>query len=464
MSRYAAQTALALATAALVSACAGGGQYKSSGPQSGYHATARGESGKKSTTTYTASGAKIGAPYQVAGVWYYPHADPSYDAVGTASWYGDPFDGRPTATGEIYNMNELTAAHTTLPLPTNVEVTNLENNRTLVLRVNDRGPFVNGRVIDVSRRAAQLLGFQQQGTARVRVRVMPDASSNTMVASAAAPAINTRAVATAMPSGDTQLLASPSASSRTRVANMAPIPDPQPARAVASMAPIPDTNPGGGFVPATDGRRGTVVAQSIPPLPSAGGYVAPAYAQQDDESTPQSGDRTLASILPPAAAAYPAQPTPAAYPVARPAPVVTRTVEAAPAAQPAPQRVAMRLVPGPAPAAILSDASQGGDGYRASSAAGQGPFGDRVQQALTERRSSLSPVYVQAGAFVDTANAEHLRTQLSRLGPTDVLTTTVGGRVFHRVRIGPMASSDDADLALAKVREMGHPGARIVSQ
>ncbi|MBT7612228.1 MAG: septal ring lytic transglycosylase RlpA family protein, partial [Rhodospirillaceae bacterium] len=97
---------------------------------------------------------------------------PHYDQEGIASWYGDPFHGRTTANGETYDMNELTAAHKTLPMPVYVRVTNLENGRSLVLRVNDRGPFVSGRIIDVSRRAAQLLDFQQAGTTHVRVQVV----------------------------------------------------------------------------------------------------------------------------------------------------------------------------------------------------------------------------------------------------------------------------------------------------
>jgi len=114
---------------------------------------------------------KIGEPYEIAGVWYYPKEEPDYDRTGIASWYGQPFHGRATASGETFDMNRLSAAHKTLPLPTIVTVTNLENGRSLRLRVNDRGPFVHGRIVDVSRRAAQLLGFERRGTARVRVRV-----------------------------------------------------------------------------------------------------------------------------------------------------------------------------------------------------------------------------------------------------------------------------------------------------
>ena len=115
---------------------------------------------------------KVGKPYQIKGVWYYPREEPDYDATGIASWYGADFHGKATANGEIYDMNSLTAAHKTLPMPSSVRITNLENGRSMVLRVNDRGPFVHGRIIDVSRRAAQLLGFHKSGTAKVRVAVL----------------------------------------------------------------------------------------------------------------------------------------------------------------------------------------------------------------------------------------------------------------------------------------------------
>ena len=122
---------------------------------------------------------KVGQPYEIKGVWYYPAEDPFYDEEGIASWYGEPFHGQLTANGEIYDMNELTAAHKTLPMPVYVRVTNLENGRSLVLRVNDRGPFIAGRIIDVSRRGAQLLGFEENGTAQVRVQVIDRESGRT---------------------------------------------------------------------------------------------------------------------------------------------------------------------------------------------------------------------------------------------------------------------------------------------
>ena len=109
-------------------------------------------------------------PYQIRGVWYYPKEDPDYDAKGVGSWYGEQFHNRRTASGEIFDMDLPSAAHTTLPLPSLVEVSNLDNGRKMIVRVNDRGPFVRNRVIDLSRAAAEQLGYRRQGVARVRVR------------------------------------------------------------------------------------------------------------------------------------------------------------------------------------------------------------------------------------------------------------------------------------------------------
>lgn len=119
---------------------------------------------------------KIGNPYQIEGAWYYPAVDYNYDETGIASWYGNEFHGKATANGETFDMNAVTAAHRTLPLPSIVEVTNLENGRTIQVKVNDRGPFARGRIIDLSRRSAQMLGIEQQGTAKVRVRILAEPS------------------------------------------------------------------------------------------------------------------------------------------------------------------------------------------------------------------------------------------------------------------------------------------------
>lgn len=113
---------------------------------------------------------KVGVPYQINGTWYYPKEDPTYDETGIASWYGPGFYNKSTANGELYTAADLTAAHRTLPMPVNVRVTNLGNGKSIIVRVNDRGPFAKGRIIDLSERAAELLGYKTAGTARVRVQ------------------------------------------------------------------------------------------------------------------------------------------------------------------------------------------------------------------------------------------------------------------------------------------------------
>lgn len=119
---------------------------------------------------------KIGKPYKISGIYYYPTVDYNYTETGVASWYGPNFHGRKTANGATFDMNEVTAAHRTLPLPSMVRVTNLRNGRSLKILVNDRGPFSRGRIIDLSRRSAQLLGVIRAGTAPVRVEIIADES------------------------------------------------------------------------------------------------------------------------------------------------------------------------------------------------------------------------------------------------------------------------------------------------
>ncbi len=163
--------ALALACSFVLSACAETEFLVHTAKQ------VRGDGAKASSGPY-----KVGSPYQIKGVWYYPAEDYGYSETGIASWYGPNFHGKKTANGETYNQNDLTAAHRTLPMPSAVRVTNLENGRSLVLRINDRGPFARGRIIDVSRRGAQLLGFERNGVAKVRVDILPNESRQMKVA------------------------------------------------------------------------------------------------------------------------------------------------------------------------------------------------------------------------------------------------------------------------------------------
>lgn len=140
------------------------------GVSSGARVVAPGDPIPKGGGTY-----RVGQAYTIGGVTYVPAEDRGYRAEGLASWYGEDFHGRQTANGEIYDMNSVSAAHATLPMPSYVRVTNLENNRSVIVRVNDRGPYHPDRIIDVSVKTAQLLGFYSTGVARVRVEYVSSA-------------------------------------------------------------------------------------------------------------------------------------------------------------------------------------------------------------------------------------------------------------------------------------------------
>jgi rare lipoprotein A len=285
-------------------------------------------------------GYKVGKPYQVAGIWYYPAVDYDYAETGIASWYGPGFHGRATANGEAYDMTALTAAHRTLPMPSMVRITNLENGRQLTLRVNDRGPFVNNRIIDVSRRGAQLLGFEQQGTARVRVEIM-EAESRQLA-----------------------MLAGAGAAAATQTATVAP-------SAVAAASPQVTAAP-----------AGTVMTETLAPPGQPAGS---APAAKTATNTPE--------------------------------PIVGKV------------------------------------------AAASGPQADGRVTMVPVRKTAM---FIQAGAFTNVANANRLRTRLAALGRAQVVPATVGNKRFYRVRVGPIASLDDADSLLARVVAAGHPEARII--
>lgn len=282
---------------------------------------------------------KVGNPYQIDGTWYYPSVDYDYTETGIASWYGSDFHGRFTANGERYDMNALTAAHRTLPLPSFVRVTNLENGRSLVLKVNDRGPFARGRIIDVSRRAAQLLGFEGKGTARVNLAILADES---------------RAIAAKLQNGNVQLASADRPLSVDRL-------------------PVASVN-----------------SESLPPPPGA-----KASTERPTQQLPAAQMRTNASReAPPVETAD--LPNPVAETVA--------TVPVAP-----------------------------------------------------------SQIFVQAGAYSVFDNANRARARLMGAGKTvDISSVLVNNRDIYRVRVGPIASVEDADAILELVVRAGYNDAQII--
>jgi rare lipoprotein A len=165
----AARSAAAVVTCLMLANCASSDKFaKRVDPKYGVSSSPRvvalGDPVPKGGGTY-----RVGKPYTVAGRVYVPEEDPNYRAEGMASWYGDDFHGRLTANGEVFDMMSLTAAHPTLPIPSYARVTNLRNGKSVIVRVNDRGPYHANRLIDVSNKAAELLEFKGNGVARVRV-------------------------------------------------------------------------------------------------------------------------------------------------------------------------------------------------------------------------------------------------------------------------------------------------------
>lgn len=242
---------LLLLSAATTTACSSGHSVKATSGRPGTLA------GQGSAVKPGPGGVvKIGNPYQIGDRWYFPADIPNYDEIGTASWYGPQFHKQRTANGEIFDMNEVSAAHPILPMPSYVEVTNLSNGRQLVVRVNDRGPFAKERIIDLSRRAAQLLGFDQIGTAPVRVRrVYPDAKGNV------APAPLPQTTIAQAPQPQTPQAQNPVYGSTVATAPAQPV-YPQGAPAQTAGTQYATAAPTGASVP-----TGAVAQTALPPSP-----------------------------------------------------------------------------------------------------------------------------------------------------------------------------------------------------
>lgn len=314
---------------------------------------------------------KVGDPYQINGVWYYPQENYGYDEVGVASWYGPGFHGRLTANGEIFDANELTAAHRTLPMPSLVRVTNLDNGRQVVLRVNDRGPYAKDRIIDISKRGAQLLGFQQQGTARVRVQIMPEESRSIAAMSV---------------------------------------------REGASLPPAALVNP---------------TAQTVPSPPPAG-VPRPASVE----------------AYAPTRIDTPRKPDPQGYSVEALSPTDQVFAEGTTTA-PTPLTPTLRAV---------RQESKKDNGYSSPPvASGSG----RVAEGSLNITDNAS-IFVQAGAFAKKANAAALQARLKDFTEARISEVKTEAGLLYRVRIGPIASPDEADRLLLKLADHGVVGARIL--
>ena len=345
---------------------------------------------------------KVGNPYKIKGRWYYPKHDPDYEKVGVASWYGRQFHGRKTANGEVFDMNRLSAAHTTLPLPSVVEVTNLENGRKLRVRVNDRGPFAKNRVIDMSRAAARYLGFEQAGTARVRVRYLGLAQ-----------------LAATAPAGVKDQVALADAATTNKFA-----------------PPVAAEHPDLGAPTSSPTNPNSIAVAAAPSLGGAQAVSGPGVSPDAPLPETPSPKPTLALNRDPDIAAIEpsADDQPTGAPGAR-AEIETETIE----------------TPVILPATVETEAP----------ATEEGAIID-LSKAPASALESLFVIRVAALSRLD--NIETLKQQLADVGPLRVSRVEIeGGAPLYRITMGPFVSAEAALEPLEAVRAAGYDDAKIVT-
>jgi rare lipoprotein A len=363
----------------------------------------------KGPTTY-----KTGEPYQVGGIWYVPQEQPNYDETGTASWYGDAFNQKATADGEIFDMNVFSAAHTTLPLPSLVEVTNLDNGRKLVVRVNDRGPFVGGRIIDLSHAAAQELGYAEKGLAKVRVRYVgpaplagPDAGVRYADASPTKPSLKPDSV--------------------TRVADASHMQPP----AWGYHTPLATR------LPAAVGSAPVEVAAAAAPKAIAAAPVLLAKPPVDDDDVILTSYKAPAPVSVSDLSSLPPKPS--------------ETAAIAPAA-PAPKQIASTTKPH----APLTGSELGPMRGERIALPEFPPAGSSAQSAAAQG------FRIQAGAFSSADNAHHAAARLASAGQATVEPFEKDGTTLYRVFV-PGADDEVAAYAIRdKVAAQGFADARVV--
>lgn len=394
---------------------------------------------------------RIGKPYVIDGKTYYPAEDFNYSETGIASWYGPGFHGRNTANGEVYDQEQVSAAHKTLPLPTIVRVTNLDNGRSVIARVNDRGPFVSGRIIDMSKGGAHELGLDQTGTARVRVEVMRRETEIVKAVAINGGGVGDQMAALSNPSSLPPSSPSPSSPPNVLDTTLGPViasaprpanaPPPSPPQLVSASQPIwsPGDPP-----PPKGLSYGPMVVSSDPQTPAPPAPPTGSYSSQVI-STPIAPP-PLQPQPPQAAWSKPVQSTPnQAVQLAPPPSTLGNQAAALPPPQVAPQVVSPPVVSPPVVSPpVVSPPPQP---FSPSSA----PLGGSGQ------------IYVQAGAFSQFDNAEKVRVQLSQYGAASVSPVQANGRELYRVRLGPLASMQAADALRGQVLQAGYRDARVVN-
>jgi rare lipoprotein A len=362
----------------------------------------------------------VGKPYKVAGKWYTPRDNPNYSSTGMSSWYGDAFHGRKTANGEVYDKHSYTAAHPTMPLPSYARVTNASNGRSIIVRVNDRGPFHGGRIIDVSERVAHALEFKHLGTARVKVDYVSRAST--------AGSDDRKLVATLRTDGGVAQLPGVSTPSPILVANVEP----------AISTPRPD------FTRYEVERREPARTVAAPAVQSS-----PVEAEKDTAEVLQVSAPVRRSVPLPPDRPFDLGTIPGAgVPMQR----VNNGEGAAPTnrppiSEPSRERIAAIYF---APAVGLSSHFGGDDPLKRLKSGQLKP----VVHADQSRK-------ILAGSYRDRANANRIAAVLAKHGTAKITESTSNGSVLFQVTAEQFSSQEAAAKALSATKAAGASDARF---
>ncbi|MBS1168742.1 MAG: RlpA-like protein precursor [Proteobacteria bacterium] len=400
--------------------------------------------------------AMVGKPYQIAGKTYVPKIDPDYKIVGLASWYGTDFHGRRTANGEVFDSASISAAHPTMPLPSYARLTSLATGRSVIVRVNDRGPFHSNRVLDMSQRAADMLGVKAAGVAKIRVEYVGPASTDGddtpfLLASYRGPSLDQPQ--TERPNVMLAAVESlPGVKSVMNVFGSSDTPKPVP-------APIANTT----AAPA-------VMAAAAPaeiagtPAPAIDVVPLPRPVETFDYVTIASADPADFVAQPQFAALAPAAATPTAVPI--PQPRMSYAEPTNNTYQPTVMFGDVMLPPLPPNASgyaadRVSQAYQAVDGIEAGT--GLSELVDKLQGVAGSKPSiahdSAGPV-VQLGVFGNPDNVAKASAALSSYGTPVVTDITVGGRSMKLMRLTALTVAPDQVIAAAEAA--GIDGARLL--
>lgn len=356
---------------------------------------------------------KIGKPYVIDGKTYYPEYDPDYDQTGEASWYGPGFHGKYTANGEIFNQDDLTAAHPTLPMPSLVRVTNVDNGKSLIVRINDRGPFKSSRIIDLSKASAQKLGIK--GVTDVRVQFLKEETAEYLKNYSPTKPVDMFAL-----NNNVGELSHDSSVATAASASYAPVASVNSNDLTAPSASAPAEKP-------------QVVAQAsaFQPPPRE---TKQASSRSSSGSASQSQAALIREVWAEDEAAPAKKSTSGSQPVQ-----LTRADSAK-----QPKVVELKTASAdPTPAVNTATSSK-----------------------LAAKDSALSPasggtLMIQVGSFSTEENARKIKGKLDKIGQAMIDKVSISDKTWYRVRLGPFNDKSAADAALEKVHAAGAPDARI---